>query len=41
MRVAIAELETRLTRTFWLQAGVIIGALSFIGGGIATLIKVL
>ena len=41
LRVAIAELETRLTRTLWLQAGVIIGALSFIGGGIATLIKVL
>ena len=41
LRVAIAELETRLTRTLWLHAGVIIGALSFIGGGIATLIKVL
>jgi hypothetical protein len=41
LRVVIAELETRLTHTLWLQAGVIIGALSFIGGGIATLIKAL
>ena len=37
----IAELETRLVRAMWVQAGVIIGALSFVFGGIATLVKVL
>ena len=37
----LAELKVELIRTLWLQAGVIIGALSFVFGGIATLIKVL
>ena len=41
LKVAMAELETRLTRTLWIQAGAIIGALSLVFGGIATLIKVL
>jgi hypothetical protein len=37
----IAELETRLVRAMRVQASVIIGALSFVFGGIATLVKVL
>jgi hypothetical protein len=37
----LAELIVELIRTLWLQAGVIIGALSLVFGGIATLIKVL
>jgi hypothetical protein len=37
----IAEPETRLVRAMWVQAGVIIGALSFVFGGIATFVKVL
>jgi hypothetical protein len=40
-RADIAELKAELIRTMWLQAGVIIGALSLVFGGIATLIKVL
>jgi hypothetical protein len=37
----LIELKIELIRTMWLQAGIIIGALSLIFGGIATLIKVL
>jgi hypothetical protein len=37
----MAELKADLTRTIRIQAGVIIGALSVVFGGIATLIKVL
>ena len=37
----LIELMIELIRTMWLQAGIIIGALSLVFGGIATLIKVL
>ncbi len=37
----LIELKIELIRTMWLQAGIIIGALSLVFGGIATLIKVL
>jgi hypothetical protein len=37
----LIELKIELIRTLWLQAGIIIGALSLVFGGIATLIKVL
>lgn len=37
----LAELKAELIKAMWVQAGVIIGALSFIFGAIATLTKVL
>ena len=37
----LIELKIELIRTMWLQAGIIIGALSLVFGGIATLIRVL
>lgn len=40
-KLDIAELRVELVRMMWLQGGVIIGALSLVFGGIATLVKVL
>ncbi len=40
-KLDLAELRVELVRMMWLQAGVIIGALSLVFGGIATLVKVL
>jgi ribosomal protein L29 len=41
LRTEMAELKAELIRAMWLQAGVIIGALSLVFGGVATLIRVL